>query len=1033
MIRFIITLALLLPNLIFAQSRTISKVKEDFASAQYTVGLERLQALNKDANEKCIAAFFTASYFCISANPAYNLDSAYRQVGKCEQLFAGLTEKEKSSLCEDFTICQPRFMVIKDSLSAEIFKDLSNKKNLVGLQTFVKNYANEKSVLLAQIRIEELRFEQASNANDLLLLDQFLWDYPQTKYKNQINAQREELRYKQVIQIDALASYQAFLKDFPASKYKKELSDRMEGIEYANAKSVNNLMMYQQFLKQYPASAHKEEINGFIYQLRYTDLQNNLDIASIEAFLTEFPKAKHGAELQKKLEVLYFEQAKRVNTKMIWQEFIQKFPSSANLNEARSALAAFFTIVPYLNANGRMEFRDLQSNTQQFNVSFDMVYPFENNRAVVVDNGLYGLIDAQGKYVISLFYDDIKTYFNSELVVASKRKSGLQVYWESNSDDIYSDNWSADELMNLKNHLLSVSSYEAASQEELNAFRRYLGSLISKEYYSYSNFSYANDSEKFWELKERAENEFKQHDYYLYVFCKGPFSNKKVEVVNVYEFNDVWTAGSISEFPVVEYSLNGKDFVMAFVNGAFIEMGTTDHLLTYLTDEISIRRDGWFESEEAYNPGSFYLETKDGKRLTKQDFNEMSPLVGNKDYFLCHQGGAYAPYRGMMWETIGGKYGVINKNGQIILPFIFDQLYPVDSFAQHPYFVATINKVFPTEDNGYTETIGSVGLINLEGKELIPYTDGYNIIDFDAPNCILVTKNAVLGYYAEQPGESMYSLGGLTGVVDINRKVILPLDYNEIWPINHGQQFVVKKGMKLTASKEYPEEYTAIGGKYSLVNRSNQFLIPTPIDFLTSDLVGCMGCNPTVFGEAYNGKWGVLNAQGKTIIPFTYSEIYSTSQNGLYEVINGRTYKKSDYGYEIATEGKSGLNKNGTLMLPIKYDDLYVYESYIMGEIGKSKEYLQTNYQPFSVKLEELQEINGQLDPKKAIVAYRVGAKWGLLSASFQVITEPIFWGEISNEQNRHPFTYEKGFFIVNQGGQKFYVTAKGLVLKEGL
>jgi hypothetical protein len=791
--------------------------------------------------------------------------------------------------------------------------------------------------------------------------------------------------------------------------------------------------LYKDFLTQFPSSKHNEEIQSLVYQLSYSALQEKLDLSSIEAFLSEFPKAVHAVELNKKLEELYFERAQQTNSKASWQEFIQKYPGSIHLNEARSALAAFFTIVPYLNANGRMEFRDLQSNSPPFNLTFEMVYPFENNRAIVVDNGLYGLIDAEGKYLISLFYDEIQTYLNSELVVASKRKSGLQNYWNDNTDQIYNDDWSASDLNALKAHLSSVSYYGIETQEEKRAFQRYLGSLVTKNYYSYSDFSYAGeDSEKFYNLKEKTSNEFNQMDYYIYIFCKGPFSNKKVEAVDVYE-DGAWAIGMQADFPVLTYNLDDKVYVLAYKDGAFTDLGTSDHLITYQTNEVRIVRDDWHESPETYSPGSFYLATKDGKRLTKQEFNEIVPILGQNELFLCHQGGDYEQYRGMMWETIGGKYGVINKNGQVVLPFIFDYLEPVHSFAQNPFFISTINKVIPSRDNGYEETLGEVGLINAEGKELIPYSDGYNQINFQDQTCILVTKNAVMGYLSQDPGErGLYPIGGSTGVIDINRKIVLPLEYNEIWPINQAQQFVVKKGMKHIQSKEYSAEYTAIGGKYNLVNRTNQALISTPLDFLSEDLVGCIGCSATWYGEAYNGKWGVLNEQGKTIIPFTYSEIYATNLTGVFEVNNGASYKKSEYGFEQTANGKVGLSKNGTLMLPIKYDDIYVNDEYILAEIGKTKEHLQLNYQPFSFQCDDIQDIYGQQDAKTIIKAYRVGAKWGLLDKKLQPITEPIFWGNMSNEQNNHPFTFEKGFFLVDQGGLKYYVSKKGLILKHG-
>ena len=73
-----------------AQSRTISKAKEDFAQNQFTEGLERLNSLNKNANEQALQNYFKAYYFCLPNNPSYALDSAYNCVVRSAQLFGTL-------------------------------------------------------------------------------------------------------------------------------------------------------------------------------------------------------------------------------------------------------------------------------------------------------------------------------------------------------------------------------------------------------------------------------------------------------------------------------------------------------------------------------------------------------------------------------------------------------------------------------------------------------------------------------------------------------------------------------------------------------------------------------------------------------------------------------------------------------------------------------------------------------------------------------------------------------------------------------
>jgi hypothetical protein len=1050
-----------------AQSRTIAKAKEDFTQGQFVEGLQRLNSLSKDPNEQTLFNYFKAYYFYLPNNPNYALDSAYNCVVRSAQIYSGLSEKDRSGLCAEFLICQARFGSLQDSLTNEIFTDLVRKKDLKGLQNFCLSYPQSKAYSAAVQKVEELKFEQAKTANDLTLLDQFLKDYPQSKYSPQVNSLREKIRYELAIKVNALSAYQLFLTDFINSTYQQDVLNRIEDLTYTNAKAAHSLAIYKDFQTQFPKSKYKVEIDSLVYGLRYDAVMLQPDIVAIEALLAAFPKGPKTTDLQQLLDDKYFalakaeptltnlenyctkykgngarftelaqllekmrfDQAQQFNSKESWLKFMADFPNSNLLSEAKIALADLFTIAPYLNANGRMEFRDLQTKTKQFNKEFDFILPFENGKAIVQENGRFGLLDDQGKYLITPLYDKMEAYFSSNLIVASKLKPELVNFWQKTTDEIYNDNWSQNDILALKSQLSTITSYNAETPAEISAFRRYLGALVSENYYSYDDFSYdGTEDEEFYKLKEKADKEFNQMDFTLYLFAPGPFTTKKV---TAYSVSDM--PGYLYSAQYFNYSLDNINYMVEYVNGSFVDCGTDDHLTMFFNSEVKVVRDGFFEAEEGYNPGSFYLTSLNGTRLTKQEYNVMEPIGTTGAYFLCHQGGTYEQFKGVMWDIIGGKWGVINKAGQIILPMIFDQLYAVDSFDLYPYLVATINKVLPTEYNNYNETLGNVGLVNLEGKELIPYSDGYNIIEFKNPQTIIVTKNAVVGYYANGMTDGAVTLGGTAGVIDLQRKTILPVEYNEIMPINNCNQFVVRKGMKLVASKEFTDEYTPVGGKYSLVNRNNQFLIPTPIDFLNTDLVGCVGCAVGYYDQAFNGKWGVINELGKTVVPFTYSDILASQLKGVLTVNTGALYKKEAYGYEVATNGKYGLMRNNALMTPIKYKEIYIYEGYIEAQLGESTELFQPNCQPLPFACDALGNIGGQENIKTSLLAYRVGAKWGLVNANFEKITEPIFWGEIDGPNNQHPFTFEKGYFLVDQGGMKCYVTRKGQVLKDGL
>jgi hypothetical protein len=118
-------------------------------------------------------------------------------------------------------------------------------------------------------------------------------------------------------------------------------------------------------------------------------------------------------------------------------------------------------------------------------------------------------------------------------------------------------------------------------------------------------------------------------------------------------------------------------------------------------------------------------------------------------------------------------------------------------------------------------------------------------------------------------------------------------------------------------------------------------------------------------------------------------------------------------------------------MTPLKYNEIYIYDNYIQAELVGTSDFYQPNCQPVPFKCDAISQIGGQVEGSNVLLAYRVGAKWGLVNTKFEKITEPIFWGKIDGERNDHPFTSHKVYYLVDQGGMKFYVTRNGVVLKD--
>ncbi len=191
-----------------------------------------------------------------------------------------------------------------------------------------------------------------------------------------------------------------------------------------------------------------------------------------------------------------------------------------------------------------------------------------------------------------------------------------------------------------------------------------------------------------------------------------------------------------------------------------------------------------------------------------------------------------------------GKSGIINGNGETIVPFIYDDIQDtriLDS-TKVPYFIMTKNE--------------KVGLMNSEGQWLLPMKYGYISKSKDAPDDHW--------FYMEAYPRNQNKYG----LFNVKTKIAIP-------PIYDGA----------AAYKDFIIVYNRDKNTYwhQLLDLSGQPLTDTGYTEM-EPTYGYLLCQE-------DGKYGILNKKGKTLIPFKYKYIWAqTSQLIIVEDENGAKY-----------------------------------------------------------------------------------------------------------------------------------------------
>lgn len=298
---------------------------------------------------------------------------------------------------------------------------------------------------------------------------------------------------------------------------------------------------------------------------------------------------------------------------------------------------------------------------------------------------------------------------------------------------------------------------------------------------------------------------------------------------------------------------------------------------------------------------SFIIEKKNEKEIKPFVFNK---IIKDKIYFI---------YLGD-----NGKLGILDENLNKITEPIFETLSNLGDSdfikvtlneKQYLFNIKTLKEMVEVEDTTiegkylkiYAD--GKIKLLNSEGKEIL--NEGYENILYLKEEKVVVLKN------------------GKYGVVDLENRVVIPFEYDEIYFANNN--FIVKKD-----------------GVYYLNNEKLNIenIYPSMNDILIYDL---------------EDGFSLINLRDKKISKNVYTEI-SPNYNNFLIVGNGEKYAiidkyeklKPDYKYSYITKidneiFMAGTDEIGKFALLIgekkvtaeKYDNIVkISNNYFLGMIG---------------------------------------------------------------------------------------------------
>ena len=497
------------------------------------------------------------------------------------------------------------------------------------------------------------------------------------------------------------------------------------------------------------------------------------------------------------------------------------------------------------------------------------------NYFLLKQNNLYGIIDKEGNTIIEAQYD--------EIAIPNPEKAVFVCYKDNNIKVLNSDNTEI------------LTEYEKVEPIRLK-------NISSDLMYEKSVLKYSEKGK----------------------YGLINFEGKKV-TKPIYE--------EIDSLPYKEGELIvKKDNKYGVININGVELVDINYeqvkLDEYYTDENKYEYAGYIVStktEEGYRYG--YIN-KDGKLITKMEYNELSRVTDIQDnnniYLICAKNGQYGviknekelipnQYQSIRFDESNNlfvvekskKYGIVNMNGNLIVPVEYKQIdiTGIYLYAQNSQGTTIYNNegnqvnideniaILNTSNEKYRIRINSkdktrYGVIGKDGKQIID--EEYSYIEYLNENYFIVSDEK-----------------SKLGIIDASKNTKVEIKYDSIQKIQGTDMIQTSKDKKIEVyskdmNKVCEMENAVVESKKDYIKVYNNEEIRY-FDKNGNELKNTQVYpNNKLFTKEENGKWGFVDNNGNKIVDYKYDKVTEFNEYGFAAIKQGEKWGAiNDKGEEV--------------------------------------------------------------------------------------------------------------------------------------
>ena len=236
------------------------------------------KAIRKDS-VNAYARYLFSLYFLNRENPAYQLDSAYRQIMRSLGDFAFSTPRERDKM-KRFNLDSTALIRIRETIDSAAFEVARTHNTELGYIVFLRDHPFAKQGAEARELRNEVAYLDAVKRNTYTAFLDFLNKYPSAYHASEARNKYNRLLFEALTMDKKLSSYEQFLREHPETPFIKEIEKNIFELFTLSGE----IERYRSFIQMNPRSSQLKKAYNIMFHIlpEQEDLQGFLLTDSLE-------------------------------------------------------------------------------------------------------------------------------------------------------------------------------------------------------------------------------------------------------------------------------------------------------------------------------------------------------------------------------------------------------------------------------------------------------------------------------------------------------------------------------------------------------------------------------------------------------------------------------------------------------------------------------------------------------------------------------------------------------------------------------